>query len=79
MKPKSSMKRFSGLLFCLAVATAAAIELPDNFPGDVPIAEYMQVTDVMVVRDNLKVGLRAPGKTVADVAGWFQSGRGKGI
>jgi len=74
MKPPTRMRHLAGLVALLTLATVTAAELPGNFPGDVPIADYMQVTNVTVVRDSMMVSLHAPGKTIADVAGWFQSG-----
>ena len=62
--------------FALAMAATAApaAELPSGFPGDVPIADYMEVVNVTVVRDSMMVGLQAPGKSIDDVFAWFQSG-----
>ena len=51
-----------------------AAELPANFPGDVPVADYMEVVNVMQVGDDMMVDLHAPGQTIASVVEWFQSG-----
>ena len=68
------LKPVSCLLFCVATATTLASELPNNFPGDVPVADYMQVVNVTVVRDDMMVDLHAPGKSIVDVVEWFKSG-----
>ena len=62
------------LLTSLAMGAAQAAELPANFPGDVPVADYMVVVNVMQVGDDMKVDLHAPGQSLADVVEWFQSG-----
>ena len=51
-----------------------AAELPDTFPSDVPVADYMSVVSVTRFDDDLKVSLEAEGQTLAGVAEWFQSG-----
>ena len=66
----------SGLVLLFAGAAATATELPANFPADVPIAHYMQVTGVTVVRDSMMVNLHAPDKTVGDVVDWFRANLG---
>ena len=65
-----------GLLLAFATAAANSTELPANFPSDVPIADYMQVTGVTVVRDSMMVYLQAPDRTIGDVVAWFRSGLG---
>jgi len=62
----------STLLF--AATAVVADELPAGFPGDVPVADYMEVVGVTEVRDDLAVDLRAPGQTLAGVVEWCRSG-----
>ena len=71
-----SSARVKILLGLVLTFTAAAhsTELPANFPADVPIADYMQVTNETVVRDSMMVDLHAPDKTIDDVVAWFRSG-----
>ena len=69
---------FRALAVFLAFAPATAAELPGSFPGDVPIADYMVVVNVTQVRDSMMIDLHAPGKTLADVVEWFQSGLAAG-
>ena len=71
------VRTFAACIALASVATAApAAELPAGFPADVPIADYMQVANVTVVRDSMQVSLHAPGKSIDDVFAWFQSGLG---
>lgn len=74
MSLRARLQCVPGLIFFIVATTATATELPGNFPGDVPIADYMQVTSVTVVREDMMVDLHAPGKTIADVVEWFKSG-----
>lgn len=65
------------LLVVLSILPGGALvaaDLPENFPADVPVADYMQVVSVTVVGDDMMVDLHAPGRSLADVVGWFQSG-----
>ena len=55
-------------------SAAIAADLPESFPGDVPVADYMTVASVTEVRDALMVDLHAPGKSVPEVVSWFKSG-----
>ena len=59
----------------LAASVTNAAEFPANFPGDVPIADYMQLIDVSDFgAKGAMYNLHAPGKTIEDVADWFSSG-----
>ena len=51
-----------------------ATDLPDTFPGDVPVADFMEVTSVMQVRDDLTVDFHAPGQSMDSVAEWVIAG-----
>ena len=68
-------------------AECRAEELPASFPNDVPIAEYMEVTNVILgewyqtelgrqlgVDDTLMVEMTAIDKPIDDVAVWFRDG-----
>ena len=68
-------------------AECRAEELPKSFPDDVPIAEYMEVTNVILgewyqtelgrqlgVDDTLMVEMTAIDKPIDDVAVWFRDG-----
>ena len=50
---------------------ANAAELPDAFPGDIPVADYMAVTSSTQVGDDLMVDFHAPGQTMDGVAEWL--------
>ena len=74
MLSSTRIKSLLGLLLAFSTAAASSAELPANFPADVPIADYMQVTSVTVVRDSMMLTLQAPDKTISDVAAWVRSG-----
>ena len=67
--------RISGALallsLCLFPPVASGTDLPASFPGDVPVADYMEVTSVMEVRDSLMIDFNAPGQTMDGVAEWY--------
>jgi hypothetical protein len=66
--------RLSTFTILVVFAAVAAAELPSGFPGDVPVADYMEVVGVSEVRDDLMVDLHAPGQTLMDVVEWFRAG-----
>lgn len=74
MRTTSWFMRFAFLQLFLLAAVCSAAELPANFPSDVPVADYMEVTNVMEVRDTMMVDLQAPGQTIVSVTEWFKSG-----
>ena len=66
-------------------AECRAEELPENFPDDIPIAKYMEVTNVIFeelykteagrnlgLDDTLMVYLSASDKPISDVVIWFR-------
>lgn len=68
-------------------AECRAEELPESFPNDVPIAEYMEVADVILgewyqteagrklgVDDTLVVRMKTFDKSISDVVMWFRDG-----
>ena len=70
---------FSNLTLLLTMLVANplyAAELPANFPSDVPVADYMEVVNVMQVGDDMMISFHAPGQTIASIVEWFQSGLG---
>lgn len=73
MRRKNEINRILGVLIFVIGGAASAAELPANFPSDVPIAEYMEVTSVTQVRDDMMVDLHAPGQTIEAVVEWFQA------
>ena len=59
----------------LAASVTNAAEFPANFPGDVPIADYMQLITVSDFGEKgAMYNIHAPGKTITDVADWFSTG-----
>ncbi len=74
MSPLNVFKALTASVVFFVASNSIATDLPASFPGDVPVANYMQVASVTEVGDNLMVDLHAPGKTIDDVVGWFKSG-----
>ena len=70
----SRVRTLLGIACLCAAAVANAAELPAEFPSDVPIADYMELINVTVVRDSMMISFHAPDKTIEDVVAWFQSG-----
>ena len=56
------------LLLCWQAISA---ELPDSFPGDIPVADFMTVVSSTQVRDDLMADFHAPGQTMDGVAEWL--------
>lgn len=72
-----SPRKFKALVAAVALYAANcsfAADLPANFPGDVPVADYMQLAGVSEVGDTLMVDLHAPGRSIGDIVEWFTSG-----
>ncbi len=61
------------LLLSMSGQALAAV-LPDAFPGDVPVADFWEVTSVSQVRDDLMVDFHAPGQSMDSVAEWIIAG-----
>ena len=57
-------------LLILSWQTISA-ELPDAFPGDIPVADFMTVFSSTQVRDDMNVSFHAPGQTMDGVAEWL--------
>ena len=68
-------------------AECHAEELPESFPNDIPIAEYMEVNEVLFEEwyqteaghnlgadDTLVVNMTTSGKSISDVVIWFRDG-----
>ncbi|MBT8081402.1 MAG: hypothetical protein KJO56_03160 [Gammaproteobacteria bacterium] len=65
----------SALVLILVMSKLSfAADLPDSFPGDVPVADFMEVTSVSQVRDDLMVDFHAPGQAMDSVAEWVIAG-----
>ncbi len=60
-------------LTVLPVSTSAA-EIPENFPKDIVIADYMVPISVMDVRGNFRVNLHVRNKPLGEVVAWFKTG-----
>ncbi|MCP3974604.1 MAG: hypothetical protein GY720_08940 [bacterium] len=54
-------------------ASLSAKEIPESFPQDIVIADYMVPKSVMDVRGNFRINLHARSKTVGEIAGWFKA------
>lgn len=71
-----SRKTVTTMIFLWAFfvsALSSAAELPANFPGDVPVADYMEFVSVSQVGNDMMVDLHAQDQALADVVEWFQS------
>ena len=60
-----------GLSILIISFPALSADLPDAFPDDIPVADYMTVVNSMQVRDDLMVDFHAPGQTMDGVAEWL--------
>ena len=65
--------RFRAVPLALILMSWSAIsaELPDTFPDDIPVADFMTVVSTMQVREELMVDFHAPGQTMDGVAEWL--------
>ena len=56
-----------------AAAAAKSVELPAEFPDDVPLAAYMTPKSVDRVQESFRVGLHAKNRTLTEATTWFQT------
>lgn len=63
--------RVACLSMLIAALQAGAVDLPEDFPGDVPVADFMEPTSFVQVRDDLMADFQAPGQTMDGVAEWL--------
>ncbi len=52
-------------------ASLSAKEIPESFPQDIVIADYMVPMSVMDVRGNFRISLHARNKPLNEITGWF--------
>ena len=56
---------------CLAILLTTVPAGAADLPGDVPVADFMEQTSFMQVRDSIMADYHAPGQTMDGVAEWL--------
>ncbi len=56
-----------------SIVPLAAKEIPESFPQDIVIADYMVPMSVMDVRGNFRITFHARNKPLNEIIGWFKT------